>query len=124
MTAAGAEVLALGTSIGQVYLVNKKFEHEIAFTTKDFSPITAMTFDERTKMLVCGTSTGYLIHFSVDSSSTITAQSSITSENEIPVTSLGTLNRGINLCVATFANGQVKLSTFAGELLAEFTAHS
>jgi len=84
----------------------------------------ALTFDERTKTLVAGTSTGYLIFFRVEGVSEIIPSSSLCSEAEVPVTSMGTLNRGINLCIASFANGLIWICSFDGSLVAEITAHS
>ena len=49
---------------------------------------------------------------------------SIQPTDENPAVSLGTLNRGDNLFVAGFANGQIKLITTNGVVVCELGAHS
>ena len=45
-------------------------------------------------------------------------------DKNVPITSLDILNRGENLFVAAYANGQVKLYNAVGDLIIELSAHS
>lgn len=73
-------MIAIGTSTGDIYLVDKKYESEKVLTLKDNNPILCMSFDPKTGTLACGNSTGYLITFSVDSKLAITALNTTSSE--------------------------------------------
>lgn len=97
-----------------------KGKTQSVFTMNDSNPITHMTFDDRSKVLAVGNSNGYVVLFSAeedDGTVKLNPISHLAPPNEIPLTSLGTLFRGENLLVGSFANGTVQLYTFAGELI-------
>lgn len=96
------------------------------FQTSDKSPILNICFDDRTKCLVGGTSTGFLIFFQIEDKTTLTPIASLSPEvgTEVPCTSLNILHRGVNLLIAGFASGLIRMATFDGELIAEFYGHS
>ena len=62
-----SSLIALGTSSGQIYLVDKKYDFDIAGSTTDSQAITGLSFDPATGLLAVGTSTGNLEFFTVDS---------------------------------------------------------
>ena len=75
----------------------------------DQSTVTAMAGDVKSQTLAAGNSNGCVIIFDCDNQSDWIPKYSIKPSNEIPVTTLGTLNRVENLYVVGFANGMVKL---------------
>lgn len=75
----------------------------------------AMAGDAKSRTLAVGNSNGYVIIFECDNSAgDWKPLKSIQPKDEIPVTSLGILNRGESLYVVGFANGQVSLITPSG----------
>ena len=84
-----------------------------------------MSSDQKSKTLAVGNSNGFVIIFSccIDGREWKPLHSVQPSE-ENPVVSLGTLNRGENIYVAGFTNGEVKLISTIGHLLCEIGAHS
>ncbi len=91
---------------------------------EDSSAITAMSGDSKSKTLAVGNSNGYVIIFACDLQDEWKALHMIQPPHEIPVTSLSLLNRGDNLYVAGFANGQVQLISTEGYIACNLSAHS
>ena len=121
-TESGAELLALGSTSGKVVFVNKQYENDVVMT--DNNPISNMAFDAVSKTLALGNTNGKIVFVKVESATVVSPETHVSSDHEIPVTSMGTLNRGEAILVAGFANGAVKLYNFAGECLCEIGSHS
>ena len=121
-TESGAELLALGSTSGKLIFVNKQYESDTVLT--DSNPISNMAFDEVSKTIALGNTNGSLNFVKVDSASSATQLTPVSSDLEIPVTSMGTLNRGETILVVGYANGVVKLFNFSGEQLCEIGSHS
>jgi len=86
--------------------------------------ITALSGDPRSKTLAATDSIGNIVIFACDNQTEWKALHTITSPQEVPATSLGTLFRGENFYIAGFANGLVSIITSSGELVCELSAHS
>lgn len=71
----------------------------------DENPITCMSSDEKSRTLAVGNSNGYIVILSCDNQTEWKPLYNIAPLNEIPVISLGTLNRGENLFIAGLSNG-------------------
>lgn len=86
-----------------------------------------MEADPRGRMLAVGNSNGYVILFETDSQAEWKPAHSMAPKDEVPVTSIGLLQRSglSSIFIAGFANGSVKLiHAENGTLLADLSCHS
>ena len=124
----GEEFIAVGTSSGEIYhimLSGANFIKELGFQMIDNSAVTAMACDRKSQTLAVGNSNGYVLIFECDSQNEWKAVHNIKPKDEIPVTSIDLLNRGENLYVVGFANGEIRIiSPKGGQIVIELGSHS
>lgn len=116
----GTEYIAIGSNKGEIFFMKDKGKTQSVYKMDNSTPITHMTFDERSKTLAVGSSNGNILLFTAeegDKTINLNTVSTIPSDDVIPITSLAVLFRGENLLVACGSSGTVRIFTFTGDLI-------